>query len=215
MQSWMMLCITKGVIMGPDYKISRFDKCAAIFFWLFLIVVITLGTKLLFFTTFHYIPSPYVFYPSLKIAAIATLICLPLLIRLIQLMFYKGSLFATIMLAIGFAATIFIISGIGLNYINQYNPKTPIETIEAKVIAKKISVRWTRRGKKKSFYHVYLDLWTTYLGALPNPLDMQRHDIYPLVDIGDVVSIKIQKGNLGYYYFTQLIVEKNNQIVNL
>lgn len=91
------------------------------------------------------------------------------------------------------------------SYINQHNVISPIETITTKVFNKRIVYS---RSSASHRIDIYISPKKT--------LEISDDDLlYEMLNIGDIVTVKIQKGRLNYFFALELKVQKNNYTISL
>ena len=110
---------------------------------------------------------------------------------------------------LSFQITIFPLFGLvmfvptALRYVNQYKISTPVITLESQVISKRIE-------HKQSNTNYFTDFYTPQ-----GTLKIYGNNLYQMLQIGDKVTLKIQKGRFNDYYALELKVNKNNHILSL
>lgn len=85
------------------------------------------------------------------------------------------------------------------SYINQHNLTSPIETIKTRVMNKSTGFISRRNAH---YIKIYISPIQT--------LEIDSKKLYEMLNVDDVVTVKIQKGRLNNYFALELTVEKNN-----
>jgi hypothetical protein len=110
-----------------------------------------------------------------------------------------------IVIPLGIFCYLFVVGGclsVLINYFNQYNVTSPIESIKTQIISKE-----HRSGKGGG--------WFTYFDIFNQRQVVISSDLYQLLTPNDKVLVKIRKGRFGNYFAIELDVEKDGSYHNL